>query len=160
VFGVWQHWAEGEPFFGMGSWERTHEDIRRRGDLWKISREEVWTASERTAGSFGGTREVSEQEGPHTSVGVFEEDAKDRRVVLTNFTFEGSTVSGRPRRLGVTAPRPRRLVGKAKQPISGTIGASEASASAMANQARAPEAPANFMEGRLTPLGEPRIAGA
>jgi len=36
------------------------------------------------------------------------------RVVLTILTIESWTVSGRPRRSGVTAPRPWRLVGKAK----------------------------------------------
>jgi hypothetical protein len=41
---------------GEDSWSSK----QRRGDLWKISREEVWKSREMTAGSFGGTQESSE----------------------------------------------------------------------------------------------------
>ena len=145
---------------GWGAGEDSRGEKRQRGDLWKIPREEVWTAHERKAIRFGGEWESRAKEGPRAPVGVFEGDAKDRRVVLTVYTIESSTVSGRPRRSGVTAPRPRRLVEKAKKTTTDAVGASETNVSAMVEQARAPEAPANFTEGRLTPLGEPRIIGA
>jgi len=50
----------------------------------KNPREEVWTTQERMAAHFGALQGSNGKEGPRVPVGVFEEDAKDKRVVLTN----------------------------------------------------------------------------
>lgn len=63
---------------GLTGWKR------RRGDIWKNPREEVWTTQERMAVHFGALQGSNGKEGPRVPVGVFEEDAKDKRVVLTN----------------------------------------------------------------------------
>jgi hypothetical protein len=158
VFG--NTWPKVNHLSGWETGTGLTRQIRRRGDLWKIPREEVWIARGKKALCFGREHESRAKEGPHAPVGVFEGDAKDRRVVSTVYKIEDSAASGRPRRSGVTAPRPRWLVEKAKQSTTDAVGASEVSVSALTDQARAPEVPANFTEGRLTPPGEPRMAGA
>ena len=88
---AWQRSAEGHPSFGR--W-RLGQDAgclcRRRGVLWKTTREEVRT--ERWKGN---------SEEPHGPDRVFEDAVKDRGMRAGSLLTGGTLKTGRPRRSGV-----------------------------------------------------------